>query len=74
MGEQLEFEGLSENLEAKKDVFYVRCRPSVKKVLLLKMHKDGFTSMADWFDQFVLKTLVMRKPKVVQKKKKVRKK
>lgn len=52
-----------ENLEAKKDVFYVRCRPTIKKVLLLKMNQDGFTSMADWFDQFVTKAIVPKKGK-----------
>jgi hypothetical protein len=50
-------------LEAKKDVFYVRCRPLVKKMLLFRMQQDGFTSMSDWFDQFVLKNIILRKTK-----------
>lgn len=40
-------------LETKKEVFYVRCRPSIKKAVYAKMQADGFYSMADWFDQFV---------------------
>lgn len=68
MGKQLDLMK-HENLETKKDVFYVRCRPSVKAAMLLQMQKDGFTSMADWFDQFVSRAVI---PNV--KKKKVRKK
>lgn len=71
MGEQLELMK-KENLETKSDVFYTRCRPNVKKVMLMKMQQDGFTSMADWFDQFVNKVvspLVTRKPKKKAKKK-----
>lgn len=46
-----------ENLESKNDVFYVRCRPRIKALLLTKMAKDGFNSMADWFDQWVPKMI-----------------
>jgi hypothetical protein len=35
------------------------------------MHKDGFTSMADWFDQFVTKAIL---PQVKKLKKKAKKK
>lgn len=68
MGEQLELMK-PENLEAKKDVFYVRCRPKVKKALYLQMTKAGFTSMADWFDQMVTKSFMSVRTKKKAKKK-----
>jgi len=72
MGEQLEFHNVLENMEQKKDVFYVRCRPTVKKVLLLQMHKDGWDSMADWFDQFVTKAFMNKRKPLKKKAKKKR--
>jgi hypothetical protein len=58
MGEQLEFGHV---LEKKDEVFYVRCRPKIKQALLLRMQKDGFNSMADWFEQFVKQALTTKK-------------
>lgn len=67
MGEQLVMIP-KENLETKKDVFYVRCRPAIKAAVYLQMQKDGFTSMADWFDQFVSKAILPRVKKPAKKK------
>lgn len=58
---QMEFK-----MQRKEEVFYVRCRLSVKQALLMQMEKDGFESMADWFEQFVTKSL--SKPKKAKKK------
>lgn len=69
MGEQLELMK-RENLETKNDVFYTRCRPAVKKAMLMKMQLDGFTSMADWFDQFVTKVVAPTLPRKKKAKKK----
>lgn len=44
-------------IEPKSDVFYVRCRPNVKKVLVDMMKQDGFGTMSDWFEQFIQKVV-----------------
>ncbi len=56
-------------LEKRKDVFYVRCQPKVKKLLLQNMHQDGFTCMSDWFEQFVFSVFDEKKPNTRGKKK-----
>lgn len=47
----------TEVMETKSDVFYVRSRKRIKQSLLLRMQEDKFTSMADWFDQWVPRAL-----------------
>lgn len=69
MAEQLEMKGVLDKMEHKNEVFYVRCRPSVKKALVSQMSKDGFESMADWFEQFVSNAF-MKKPLKKKAKKK----
>lgn len=69
MGEQQEFD--FSGMENKNEVFYARCRPKIKQALYLQMDRDGFTSMTDWFEQFVVQTLGKKCKK--QKKKTVRK-
>lgn len=59
MPEQMEFD--LGGMEKKDDVFYARCRPKIKKALYLRMNQDGFTSMTDWFEQFVMKSLGKKK-------------
>ena len=44
-------------MEKRDEVFYVNVRPSIKKALKRRMEKDGFKSMADWFEQWVNKNL-----------------
>ena len=47
----------TKELQPKDDVFYARCRKKHKQALYLRMTQDGFNSLADWFDQWVLKAL-----------------
>jgi len=51
-------------LEKKEEVFYARCRPNIKKALYLQMDLDGFSSMTDWFEQFVISAIVNKKKKM----------
>ena len=40
-------------VEKRDNIFYVRCRPRVKQALYAQMQADGFSSMTDWFEQFI---------------------
>ena len=52
---------IPEYLEKKDSVFYVRCKERIRKILHTAKDEDGYYSMADWFEQFILTVLVKKK-------------
>ena len=42
-------------MEKRDAVYYARVKPSTKKYLYDRMRKDGFSSMSEWFDEFIRK-------------------
>lgn len=55
-------------VEKKEEVFYVRCRPKIKKLLEIRKTNDGFSSMSDWFEQWVLSLLGEKRGSTIGKK------